>query len=63
MNLKLEKFTNYLKKSFYELKNVKWLTRRETVNLTIEVVAFSLIFIIIYGLFDSFIVKLLLLLK
>jgi preprotein translocase SecE subunit len=48
----LENIVNYLKDSFLELKKVKWLTRQETINLTLEVLLFSFIFFIIYGIFD-----------
>jgi preprotein translocase SecE subunit len=59
----VEKIKNYLKESFLELKKVKWLTKEETINLTLEVIIFSLIFIIIYGIFDALVVKILFLLK
>jgi preprotein translocase SecE subunit len=59
----VEKIKNYLKESFLELKKVKWLTREETINLTLEVIIFSLIFVIIYGIFDALMVKILFLLK
>jgi preprotein translocase SecE subunit len=59
----VEKIKNYLKESFLELKKVKWLTREETINLTLEVIIFSLIFVVIYGIFDSLVVSILFLLK
>jgi preprotein translocase SecE subunit len=59
----VEKIKNYLKESFLELKKVKWLTREETINLTLEVIIFSLIFIVIYGIFDALVVRILFLLK
>ena len=59
----LEKIQNYLKESFLELKKVKWLTKEETINLTLEVIIFSLIFVVIYGIFDAILVRILLLLK
>ena len=59
----LEKIQNYLKESFLELKKVKWLTKEETINLTLEVIVFSLIFVVIYGVFDAILVRILLLLK
>ncbi|GIW67496.1 MAG: hypothetical protein KatS3mg096_364 [Candidatus Parcubacteria bacterium] len=59
----LVKIQNYLKESFLELKKVKWLTREETFNLTLEVIIFSLIFVVIYGVFDSVLVRILFLLK
>ena len=59
----IDKIKNYLKESFLELRKVKWLTREETIQLTLEVIVFSLIFIIIYGLFDSVLVRILFLLK
>jgi preprotein translocase SecE subunit len=59
----VEKIKNYLKESFLELKKVKWLTREETTNLTLEVIIFSLIFIVIYGIFDALVLRVLFLLK
>jgi preprotein translocase SecE subunit len=59
----VEKIKNYLKESFLELKKVKWLTKEETINLTLEVVIFSLIFVIVYGIFDALLVRILFLLK
>jgi preprotein translocase SecE subunit len=53
----------YLKTSFSEFKKVKWLTKEETINLTIEILIFSFIFVLIYGIFDAIFVKLLFLLK
>ncbi len=60
-NLKInfQGLVNYLKDSFNELKKVNWLSREETVNLTIEVLIFSLIFVILYGIFDAIIIQLL----
>jgi preprotein translocase SecE subunit len=59
----VEKIKNYLKESFLELKKVKWLTKEDTINLTLEVIIFSLIFVVIYGIFDSLMVSILFLLK
>jgi preprotein translocase SecE subunit len=59
----VEKIKNYLQESFLELKKVKWLTREETINLTLEVIIFSLIFVVIYGIFDALVVRILFLLK
>ena len=59
----VERIKNYLKESFWELKKVKWLTKEETINLTLEVILFSLIFIFIYGIFDALLVRILFLLK
>ncbi len=61
MNLK--KITEYLKKSLNELNKIHWLTKKETLNLTSEVVIFSLFFVIIYGIIDSFLVRILLFFK
>jgi preprotein translocase SecE subunit len=58
-----EKIKNYLKESFLELKKVKWLTKEDTINLTLEVIIFSLIFVVIYGIFDALMVSILFLLK
>jgi preprotein translocase SecE subunit len=59
----VDKIKNYLKESFLELKKVKWLTKEDTINLTLEVIIFSLIFVVIYGIFDSLVVSILFLLK
>lgn len=61
--MNLEKLIDYLKKSYNELKKVNWLSREETLNLTLEVIGFSVLFVIIYGLVDSLLVRFLLLLK
>lgn len=55
----LENIFNYFKDSFLELKKIKWLTRQETINLTLEVLLFSFIFFIIYGIFDYLFILLL----
>jgi preprotein translocase SecE subunit len=59
----VEKIKNYLKDSFNELKKVNWLSKKETVDLTIEVIIFSLIFVIIYGIFEALFVKFLFLIS
>jgi preprotein translocase SecE subunit len=61
--MNIEKIKNYLKESFLELKKVKWLTRQETIDLTLQVILFSLIFVVIYGIFDAILLKILLMLK
>lgn len=61
--MNIGKIKNYLKESFLELKKVKWLSRADTLNLTVEVIIFALIFAAIYGLFDAILVKILLMLK
>ncbi len=59
----MKKVIDYIKKSLVELKKVKWLTVSETLDLTYNVIIFSLVFIIIYSIFDSILVRVLLLLK
>lgn len=59
----LDRINDYLKKSFIELKKVTWLSKKETLRFTFEVIIFSIIFVIIYGIFDSLLVRLLLLVK
>jgi len=61
MNLKALK--EYLKASFLELKKVKWLTQKETIDLTLEVIFFSLTFFVIYGIVDSILVGIILKLR
>ncbi|MCS7184053.1 MAG: preprotein translocase subunit SecE [Patescibacteria group bacterium] len=47
----------YLKESFGELKKVNWLTWKETLILTINILLFSALFLIIYWVFDFFLLK------
>jgi len=61
--MKIVKIKSYLKESFLELKKVKWLTRQETIDLTLQVIIFSLLFVIIYGIFDAILVRILFMLK
>ncbi len=61
--MKFEKIKSYLKDSFNELKKVNWLSRKETINLTVEILIFSLIFVLLYGLFDALFIKLLFLIS
>lgn len=56
----MKKLLKYINESFEELKKTRWLSLKETLNLTIEIIFFSLIFILIYGLFDGFFVQLIL---
>ncbi|BCX15255.1 MAG: hypothetical protein KatS3mg097_147 [Candidatus Parcubacteria bacterium] len=55
----LSNILNFIKKSFNELKKVNWLSSYETLRLTGEVIVFSLIFAIIYGIVDALLVGLL----
>jgi len=59
----IEKIIKYIKESIEELKKVKWLTKKETLDLTIEIILFSSLFVLIYGIFDSILVRLILFLK
>ena len=59
----LERIIDYLKKSFTEIKKVNWLSKDETLRLTGEVIVFSLLFVIIYGIFDSLFIRFLLFFK
>lgn len=61
--MKIDKIFDYINKSFLELKKVNWLSKEETFNLVLEVIIFSIVFVIIYGSFDSFLVRLLLFLR
>lgn len=58
-----DKIKNYLKESLNEFKKVNWLSRKETLNLTLEVIGFSLIFVLVFGLFDALFIRILFLLK
>lgn len=57
------KIRNYIKESFDELKKVKWLSQKETLNYTIEIILFSFFFLIIYGIFDNILVRLVFIFK
>jgi preprotein translocase SecE subunit len=59
----IEKIINYVKDSINEIKKVSWLTPKETKKITIEVILFSLLLAIIYGLTDTFFSRLILILK
>jgi preprotein translocase SecE subunit len=59
----IEKIINYIKESINEVKKVSWLTPNETKKITIEVILFSLLLAIIYGLTDTILSRLILTLK
>jgi preprotein translocase SecE subunit len=59
----IEKIINYIKESINEIKKVSWLTPNETKKITIEVILFSLLLAIIYGLTDTILSRLILTLK
>lgn len=59
----IEKALKYFKSLIDELKKVRWLSREDTLRLTLEILIFSSIFVLIYGLVDSILVKLILSLK
>ncbi len=58
-----EKTLKYFKSLIDELKKVRWLSREDTLRLTLEIIIFSSIFVLIYGLVDSILVKIILSLK
>ncbi|MCL4358317.1 MAG: preprotein translocase subunit SecE [Patescibacteria group bacterium] len=51
------KIKNYFKESISELRKVNWLTKNETIQMTIEVIMFSLFFAAAYGLVDFLLIK------
>jgi len=51
------KIKRYLQESWAEMKNVKWLTKEETRKLTIEVILFSLTFVLVYGFIDTLLTR------
>lgn len=51
------KIKTYLRESWLEAKKVKWLTKAETKKLTIEVILFSLTFVLIYGFVDALLTR------
>ena len=48
----IERVKNYLKESIIEFKKVNWLTLKETTDLTIKVILFTILFAIFYGIID-----------
>ncbi|MGC8981504.1 MAG: preprotein translocase subunit SecE [Minisyncoccia bacterium] len=59
----IEKIINYVKESINELKKVSWLTPSETKKITIEVILFSFLLAVIYGITDTILSRLILFLK
>jgi len=54
------KLINYLKETKGELRHVKWLTRKQTINYTLVVIVFSIAVALFLGFFDyifSYIIK------
>ena len=51
------KFINYIKDTKAEMKKVNWLSRRDTINFTIIVIAVSLFAAAILGVFDAIFTK------
>lgn len=51
------KIKMYLSESLVEAKKVKWLTKEETKKLTIEVILFSITFVLIYGFIDAILTR------
>ncbi len=54
----IKKFVNYLKAVMVELKLVKWPSRKDTTNITILVVGFSILIGYLLGAFDFIFIKL-----
>lgn len=52
-----DKIKKYLQDSWAETKKVQWLTKEDTKKLTIEVILFSLTFVVIYGLIDALLAR------
>ncbi len=48
----MNKFIQYIKESYLELRKVTWPTREQVTNYTIAVIVTSLIFAIFLGLLD-----------
>ena len=48
-----QKFINYIKDTKVEMKKVNWLSRKDTINFTIIVIAVSLVVSGILGVFDA----------
>lgn len=50
----LTRLINYIKDTRAELTNVKWPTRKQTINFTLLVIAISIFVAIYLGAFDMF---------
>ena len=57
------RIVEYVKQSINELRKVNWLTARETQKIVIEVLLFSFLLAVIYGLIDNILARLILSLK
>ena len=44
---------NYIQESWIELKRVNWPTRKESINLTLAVIIFSIIIMVFLGVLDG----------
>ena len=53
------KIVSYLRDTWFELKQVRWPTREQTVNLTVLVIAISLIVAVYVGALDLTFTKIL----
>ncbi|MEK7566190.1 MAG: preprotein translocase subunit SecE [Patescibacteria group bacterium] len=49
----LSRLKNYLQESWIELKRVNWPTRKESINLTLAVIVFSIIIMVFLGVLDG----------
>ncbi|MCR4275223.1 MAG: preprotein translocase subunit SecE [Candidatus Wolfebacteria bacterium] len=49
----LSRLKNYLQESWIELKRVNWPTRKESINLTLAVIVFSIIIMVFLGALDG----------
>jgi len=49
----LSRLKNYLQESWTELRRVNWPTRKESISLTLAVIAFSIIIMVFLGILDG----------
>lgn len=59
----MNKVIKYIQESINEIKKVSWLSPREIKRITLEVILFSLLLAIIYGVLDTVLSRLILILK
>lgn len=58
-----DKIKTYLKETISEVKKINWLSKKETIDLTLNVILFSLFFLIFFAVVDSFLIYLIIKIK
>ncbi|MER3406826.1 MAG: preprotein translocase subunit SecE [Patescibacteria group bacterium] len=58
-----DKIKTYLKETISEVKKINWLSKKETIDLTLNVILFSLFFLIFFAVVDSLLIYLIIKIK